>query len=184
MVSDISVKGLPAECWPRRSRALARAAHCRRRPARSSHRVDELAAESAKLKKLGVSSPFVLVGLKKWLPEFAALKEVLQEEDKENNLSKARRVSRSNSRSALLSLQDLLDLANAIKANSQEGRRKTQLTLAQWQAAWNRRRGRAMLRRREVASAFGTGTRWRRPRLASSAWRRRGRIARFACAWP
>eukprot|EP00959_Pyramimonas_sp_CCMP1952_P045408 948536-Pyramimonas_sp.AAC.1 len=51
VVSDISVKGLPAEFRPRRSRGLARAAHRRRRPARTSHRVDELAAEAAKLKK-------------------------------------------------------------------------------------------------------------------------------------
>ncbi|CAK0851320.1 unnamed protein product, partial [Prorocentrum cordatum] len=124
VVSDVSVEGLPAECWPRRSRMFARAAHFRRRPSRSSHRVGELAAEAAKLKKVGVASPFVLVDLKKWLPEFAALKEVLQEEDREQT-HRGALVSRSNLRNALLLLQDLLDLANAIKANGQEGKRKT-----------------------------------------------------------
>ena len=90
MVSDISAKGLPADFWPRRSRVPARAAQFRCLTARSSQRVDELAAEAAKLKRVGVTSPFVLVDLKKWLSDFAALKEVLQEEDKSNNLSKAR----------------------------------------------------------------------------------------------
>ena len=142
VVSDISMKGLPAEFWPRRSSVTARAKPFRRCAARSSHRLDELAAEAAKLKKVGVATPFVLVDLKKWLPEFAALKEVIQEEDKANNLSKARRFSRSNPHSALLLPQDLLDLANAIKANDQEGKRKALLTLSQWQAAWNRRRDR------------------------------------------
>ena len=76
--------------------------------------------------------------------------------------------------------QDLFGFANAIRVDGQRYKQDVAGSVA---VAWNRRSNRVKQRCRAIVFAFRTGVRWRRPRVARSAWERRGCVPRSVCAW-
>ena len=110
--------GLPAKCWPK------------------AHLVNRLATEAARLRKNGVSKPFVYTDVKQWVPEYAVDSRTEEDERPEEVAKEVRQLAEARVKphprpSCFVGMR-----RQAIVPKGKE--KKHLLSMAAWSAAWSR----------------------------------------------